>query len=128
MAMEYFCAYFSYLDSLSLYSDAACGRLFRALLRYSATGQEPKLKGAERFLFPTLRQNIDRDRERYEAKCRQNQKNRLGSTKAEPSLPRDGQERRRMLQRLAAKILRGEASAEEQALHERLCRAMEQAP
>lgn len=36
MAREFFCAYHSYLNAMRKLSDAECGRLFRALLSYSA--------------------------------------------------------------------------------------------
>ena len=39
MAREFFCAYHSYLNAMRKLSDAECGRLFRALLSYSAGEQ-----------------------------------------------------------------------------------------
>lgn len=61
MAVEYFNAYHSYLKSIEPLSDAERGRLFTALLIYSATGAAPDLRGNERFLFPTMQEQIDRD-------------------------------------------------------------------
>ena len=95
MAREYFCAYHSFLESLTPYSDAECGRLFRACLVYSRSGDEPELHGNERFIWPTLKQWIDRDRENYEAKCRTNRENgRMGANAPErprtvPNAPQD---------------------------------------
>lgn len=77
MAREYFCAYHSLLESLTPYGDAELGRLFRACLQYSMTGEEPDLRGNERFIWPTLKQGIDRDRAAYGAKCESNQRNGL---------------------------------------------------
>lgn len=75
MAREYFNAYHSYLKSIDPLNDAERGRLFAALLDYSSTGAEPELRGNERFVFPMMRQQIDRDSEKYEAKCEINRLN-----------------------------------------------------
>ena len=72
---EYFHAYHSILESIEPLDDAERGRLFTALLSYSATGETPLLTGNERFLFPALRGQIDRDRARYEERCAQNRRN-----------------------------------------------------
>lgn len=69
MAREYFCAYHSLLESLTPYGDAECGRIFRAALRYSATGEEEEFRGNERFIWPTLKAQIDRDRSAYDEQC-----------------------------------------------------------
>lgn len=75
MALNSFNAYHSYLKSIEPLNDAERGRLFTALLEYSMTGAEPELRGNERYIFPTMREQIDRDREKYEAKCATNSKN-----------------------------------------------------
>lgn len=72
MAREYFNAYHSYLKGMSKLSDAECGRLFRALLEYSATGAEPELRGNEGIIFPMMAQQIDREKQAYEDKCKKN--------------------------------------------------------
>jgi hypothetical protein len=69
MAREYFCAYYSYLSSLDVLNDAEVGRLFRALLIYSESGAVPELRGNERFIFPMMKDQIDRDAEKYQAFC-----------------------------------------------------------
>ncbi len=69
MAREYFNAYHSYLDSMEFLSDAERGRLFTALLLYSSTGEAPQLRGNERFVFPGIRSQIDRDIGNYDAYC-----------------------------------------------------------
>ena len=79
MAREYFCAYHSFIETLTPYGDAECGRLFRAALVYSATGKEEEFRGNERYIWPTIKQMIDRDREAYNAKC---QINRMNGSKA----------------------------------------------
>lgn len=67
MAREYFCAYHSYLKSVEPLNDAERGRLFTACLEYSMTGKAPDLRGNERFVFPMIREQIDRDTEKYNA-------------------------------------------------------------
>ena len=70
MAREFFCAYHSYLNAMRKLSDAECGRLFRALLSYSAGEQLINLQGREEILFDVFADQIDRDNAKYEAKCR----------------------------------------------------------
>ena len=70
MAMEYFKAFHSYLDSIAPLNFSERGRLFTALLEYSKTGIVPELTGNERFLFPTLQANIEREKEKYAETCK----------------------------------------------------------
>lgn len=76
MAREGFVAYHEWLDSLAPLTDEECGRLFRACLQYSKTGEAPEPTGNERFLWPTFAQKIDKDRAAYEARCQTNKANR----------------------------------------------------
>lgn len=69
MAMEYVALYHSYLKSVGLLNDAERGRLFTSLLEYSMTGAEPELRGNERFVWPMMREQIDRDKRNYQKKC-----------------------------------------------------------
>lgn len=64
--------YHSYLDAIQALGDAERGRLLTAMLEYSITGVAPQLGGNERFIFPLVKAQIDRDRERYEETCRAN--------------------------------------------------------
>lgn len=75
MGLDSFNVYHSYLKALEPLNDAECGRLLRACIQYSMTGEVPELRGNERFLFPSWQSQIDRDREKYEAKCRRNSEN-----------------------------------------------------
>ena len=77
MPREYFCAYHSYLKAMELLSDAEAGRLYRALLRYSETGEVADLRGNERFVFASMQSQIDRDNEKYAERCKKNQENAL---------------------------------------------------
>ena len=72
MAREYFKAYHSYLESIEPLGDAERGRLFTALLTYSRTGIVPELQGNERFVFPTLKSNIEREIASYEENSAKN--------------------------------------------------------
>ena len=75
MAKEYFCAYHSYLKSIRNLSDAECGRLFKALLQYSAGEQLINLQGREGIAFDFICEQIDRDNEKYAERCRTNREN-----------------------------------------------------
>ena len=77
MPREYFCAYHSMLGGTRKLSDAECGRLFRALLRYSS-GEDVELinlQGREEVLFDVYSQQIDRDTAVYDEKCAKNKAN-----------------------------------------------------
>lgn len=65
--MTYIKLFLNLLGALEPFDDAECGRLLRAMLEYATTGEAPELTGNERFLFPMLRQQIDRDREAYDS-------------------------------------------------------------
>ena len=65
MAREYFPAYHSYLEAMEELTDDERGRLFTACLLYSKTGEAPPLNGNERFVFPSFRAQIDRDKKNY---------------------------------------------------------------
>lgn len=75
MAIEYFKAYHSLLDAVEPLNDAEIGRLFVACLTYSMTGEVTELRGNERFVFPGVRSQIDRDKKGYEARCKINAEN-----------------------------------------------------
>lgn len=75
MAVEYFCAYHSYLDALEPLTDAERGRLFTACLKYSKSGEVGHLSGNERFVFPVFRGQIDRDNAKYANKCKKQSDN-----------------------------------------------------
>ena len=59
--MTYIKVFVDYLDAIEPLGDAERGRLFTALLEYARTGEAPQLGGNERFLFPMMRAQIDRD-------------------------------------------------------------------
>lgn len=73
--MPYICLYLSYLDSFQGLPDAALGKLVRAMLQYAATGEIPQLTGPARILWPMIRSQMDRDREKYRDRCETNRIN-----------------------------------------------------
>lgn len=82
MARDYVCLYHSYLDAVQALGDAERGRLFTAMLEYSITGATGHLPGNERFLFPMVKAQIDRDKAKYEKQCKKNAEN--GKTGGRP--------------------------------------------
>lgn len=77
--MTYIKVFVDWLEAIEPLSDAERGRLFTRLLEYAKTGEVPKMKGNERFLFPVLKMQIDRDSASYDARCEANRANgRLG--------------------------------------------------
>ena len=70
MAKEYICLYHSYLDAIQALDDAERGRLLTAMLEYTLTGDAGNLRGNERFVFPLIKSQIDRDNGKYEEICK----------------------------------------------------------
>lgn len=66
MLRPYFCAYHSYLENMELLNYEERGRLFTALLEYSQGDETIELTGNERFVFPGIRSQIDRDKAQWE--------------------------------------------------------------
>lgn len=58
--MEYMKVWTSFLDIVEPLSDDELGRLFRMMMIYTFTGEEPpKFDGNERYLWPVAKQQID---------------------------------------------------------------------
>ena len=66
MAIQYVQVYLDLIHSLEPLSDAERGRLFTAMLGYAGQGTEPELRGNERFVWPQLKSQIDRNNANYE--------------------------------------------------------------
>lgn len=73
--VPYVCLYARYLQTLAPFSDAERGRIMTAMLIYSATGENPAFDGNERFIWPTIQAQIDRDVAAYQEKCSKNRAN-----------------------------------------------------
>lgn len=77
--LSYIKIFLDCLETMEPLDDGERGRLFTALLQYAKTGQIPALQGNERFLFPVLRAQLDRDAQSYQRVCQANRENgRLG--------------------------------------------------
>lgn len=66
MARNYAALPHEYLEEFADLTDEEIGRLVMALVRYSATGQEPELKGNERFLWRRVMAQENRFQESYD--------------------------------------------------------------
>lgn len=75
MELTYIKVFVDWLDALEEYGDAERGRLFTALLEYGKTGEAKKLSGNERYIFPMMRNVIDRQRAEYEKTRSKNAEN-----------------------------------------------------
>lgn len=67
MARDYAAVPHEYLEEMAELDDAEFGRLTRALLQYSRTGEPIALKGNERFYVARVTAEEDRHRRSYEA-------------------------------------------------------------
>lgn len=59
MAIDYFRCYHSYMRKCEKLTDQELGRLFRALLTYSSTGERQELAGRESIAFDFIADDID---------------------------------------------------------------------
>lgn len=65
MAKGTFIVYDEIKDSLDEMTDEEIGRLFRGMVDYHVTGEEPELEGGLKFAFIPIRQRMDRDDEKW---------------------------------------------------------------
>ena len=90
MALEYFCCYHSYRRNVAKLSDQEVGRLFRALLEYSESGEAKELAGRESVAFDFIADDIDRQKQAYQERCEQSKKNASKRWDAEDATACDG--------------------------------------
>ena len=64
---ESFVLYSAQKELIDILSDEEAGQLFKGIFKY-ANGEIPKLKGAVHMAFISIRQQLDRNAEKYEAK------------------------------------------------------------
>ena len=67
--MKYLKVFTDFVADMNELGDAERGRLFTAMLIYAETGEEPVLRGNERFVWGTAKKNIDNQREKYDHQC-----------------------------------------------------------
>ena len=60
--MDYLKIWVSFLEVIDPLNDGERGRLFTSMLEYAKTGTMPEFKGNERFIWPMVKQTIDRTR------------------------------------------------------------------
>ena len=65
MAQKFLCVYHDQIPAWEALTDSERGRLLMSALRYSATGAPPELSGNERYQWPLIRAQIDRDKASY---------------------------------------------------------------
>lgn len=56
-------------------TDEQTGKLFKAMINYFTTGKAPKFDGILKYVWIPIKQQMDRDKEKYDAKCEKNRKN-----------------------------------------------------
>ena len=88
MARAYFRLFFDqYIPLVEGLSDEERGRLLWGMMRYAREGDEPNFTGNERFIWPFVREDIDRDKIAYLRKCATNAENgRKGGRKKQENL------------------------------------------
>ena len=64
---EYVKLWLSYESYFEAFSDVEVGRLVRAMIKYRASGEEPKFNGNERFIWPAVKRDIDESLQAQEA-------------------------------------------------------------
>jgi hypothetical protein len=80
MALEYFPFYHSYGKKTEKLTDQELGRLVRALVKFSETGETQELAGRESIAFDFISVDIQNARDAYEEKCSKNRANGANAT------------------------------------------------
>lgn len=82
--MKYLKVWTDFAKTLEPLKDGESGRLFIAMLEYAERGAEPDLSGNERYIWPMVKSEIDRQREAYDHKCEVNRINGASRTQSHP--------------------------------------------
>lgn len=67
--------YLDYEEQFNLLTDEQIGQLMRAIYQYEKTREVPRLDGMLKMAFSFIKTQLDRDREKYKAKCEKNREN-----------------------------------------------------
>ena len=88
MARAYFRLFFDqYIPLVGGLTDAERGRLLWGMMRYARDGSEPGFTSNERYIWPFVKEDIDRDKLAYVRKCATNAENgRKGGLKKKQNL------------------------------------------
>lgn len=70
-----FYLYNDYIDHVELMSDEDAGKLFKAILRYENGKEIGELSGVATIAFSFIKNQLDRDADKYEEICRKNRQN-----------------------------------------------------
>lgn len=70
-----FLIYLDYEEQFNLLTDKQIGQLMRAIIKYEKTREIPQLNGIAKMAFSFIKTQLDRDREKYEARCEKNREN-----------------------------------------------------
>ncbi len=70
-----FIMYLDYEEQFNMLTDLELGKLIRAIIEYEKTKEIPKLDGIVKMAFSFIKGQLDRDREKYDEKCRKNREN-----------------------------------------------------
>ena len=83
-----FLVYFDWEEPFSCLDNAELGELFRAMVKYAKSEEEPEFKNKTLYLvFTFIKNAIDRDKAAYEEKCKKNAENgRKGGKKKDEKL------------------------------------------
>lgn len=87
MALEYFPFYHSYGKKTEKLTDQELGRLVRALVKFSETGETQELAGRESIAFDFISVDIQNARDAYEEKCAKNRANGTNATERPRTVP-----------------------------------------
>ena len=70
-----FLIYLDYEEQFNLLTDEQIGQLMRAIIKYEKIREIPQLNGIVKMAFSFIKTQLDRDREKYEARCEKNREN-----------------------------------------------------
>lgn len=70
-----FLVYGDIKETLDELSDEQVAQLFRGMVNYFVTGKAPKFTGVLKYVWIPIKQQMDRNTEKYEAKCKKNREN-----------------------------------------------------
>ena len=73
--LNHIIVYANYEGAFKSLTDAAFGRIIRGMLHYINTGEEYQPKGAEVFAWSFVKDQLDRNIEKYEIVCERNRNN-----------------------------------------------------
>jgi len=75
MEKNSFLIYLDYEEQFNLLTDEQIGQLMKAIMKYEKTGEIPELEGMLKMAFSFIKTQLDKDREKYQARCEKNREN-----------------------------------------------------